>query len=406
LYLNPINHAFTNHKYDPLDHLEISPEFGTHEDLDRLLHETHARGMRLVLDGVFNHMGRNAPIFRNALAAEDGPYRNWFVFGSQYPGGARVWFGAENLPELNLEHQRVREYVYAAHNSVVRSYVRRGIDGWRLDVASDVGFDVLRAITQAAHDENPESLVVGETWNYPKEWLSHVDGTISFTLREIILCTLQQRIAPLAANAMIERLIVDSGIEPLLKSWLLLENHDTPRLATVVPELRQRRLAQLLQFTLPGSPALYYGSELGMTGGNDPEMRAPMRWDLVQADQPDLAWTRRLVALRRRHRALRIGDFRRIESANLIAFERYTDRVQDTVIILMNPAERAVTDTVLIANSRLMNTAPLTDILSDTRHSRLMNAGLLEVSLAPRDFLLLSPNVEPLCGYTPYKRVP
>ena len=81
------------------------------------------------------------------------------------------------------------------------------------------------------------------------------------------------------AGRMLSRIIDDAGIEPMLKSWLLLDNHDTPRLATVLPESSQRKLAQMLQFTLPGSPNLYYGSELGMIGGNDPEMRAPMRWD-------------------------------------------------------------------------------------------------------------------------------
>ena len=189
VYLNPIHLAWTNHKYDALDYKALSPEFGSGADLDALIADTHAHGMKFVLDGVFNHMGRNSAIFREAASGPGSRYRDWFVWGPQYPGGARVWMDAENLPELNLENPAVRDYVYARPDSVVQSYLARGVDGWRLDVASDIGFAYLGELTRAAHQRRPGSLVVGEIANYPQQWFPHVDAVMDFTLREIILRT-------------------------------------------------------------------------------------------------------------------------------------------------------------------------------------------------------------------------
>ncbi|WP_395702364.1 glycoside hydrolase family 13 protein [Aquabacterium sp.] len=406
LYLNPIHLAFTNHKYDALDHRALSPEFGTRDDVIALADELHRRGLRLVLDGVFNHMGRQAPIFRAAEADPQSPWRDWFHFGPQYPGGTRSWWLAENLPELNLENPAVREHLFNGPDSVVRRFLRDGADGWRLDVAVDLGYAFLHELTQAAHDEKPGALVVGEIANYPSAWFPAVDAVMNFPLREIILRLAAGRLEAPTAQRMIERLVGDAGIEPLLKSWLMLDNHDTPRLATVLPAEPRRRLAQALQFTLPGAPNLYYGSELGMTGGDDPAMRAPMRWDLVRDDNRALQWTRQLVALRRAHRALRIGEFRPLTTTRLLGFERHTDRVRDTVLVLANPGDEAVNETVLVANSSLMNAKRLLNLLEPDRPPLVMNAALLDVSLPPQGLLLLAPETDPPGGYSAYKRVP
>jgi glycosidase len=405
LYLNPIHLAYTNHKYDALDYTKVSPEYGTRDDVKALAQNVHQRKMKLVLDGVFNHMGHNSDIFKQASANPASPYRDWFYFGKEFAGGARAWALAQSLPELNLENPRVREYVYAGENSVVRSYLRDGVDGWRLDVAPDIGFAILDELTRAAHTQKPGSLVVGEIANYPKEWFPSVDAVMNFNVREIILQTVSGRIDAQTAGRMVSRIIDDAGIEPILKSWLMLDNHDTSRLATVLPDERKRRLAQILQFTMPGSPNLYYGSEVGMKGGEDPEMRAPMRWDLVKDDNADLKWTRQLITLRKEHRGLRIGNFRLITANQLLAFERYTDRAEDSVFVIANPGAKEITETVLLANSKLMNGGAMLDMMGGTTKIPSINASLLTITVPAGGYWVLRPDVKGAGGYTPYKRV-
>ncbi|MBX3059284.1 MAG: glycoside hydrolase family 13 protein [Anaerolineae bacterium] len=407
LYLNPIHLAYTNHKYDALDFMKISPEFGNRDDFLRLVIDVHARDMKLVLDGVFNHMGRNAPIFQDALENPTSPWRDWFAIGPQFAGGARAWTGFQNLPELNLENPAVRAYLYENPDSVVRSYLRDGADGWRLDTAFELGPDYLRDLTDAAHLEKPGSLVVGEIVNYPGKWLESIDAVMNFNLRKIVLGLASGEISPSLAGRMLDRLVSDSGIEPLLKSWVVIDNHDIPRIASQIPGDALRRLVQALQFTLPGAPNIYYGSEVGMTGGNDPENRGPMRWDLVHDDNPELAWIKKLIALRKQHRALRIGNFRLLASERLLAFERYTDRALETIVVLVNPADTAVTEQVLIANEFLMDDTPLIDLLAPADFPAVctVQAAFITVAMPPETILILTPRERSLGGYSRYKRV-
>ena len=369
--------------------------------------DAHARGMKVVLDGVFNHMGRNAPIFQDALTNPASPWRDWFAIGPQYGGGARAWIGVQNLLELNLENPAVRGYLYEDADSVVRSYLRDGADGWRLDTAYELGYDYLRDLTRAAHEEKAGSLVVGEIVNYPAEWLQSLDAVMNFSLRHIVLDAASGVIPPATAGRMADRLIRDAGIEPMLKSWMVIDNHDIPRIATQVPEVSQRRLVQALQFTLPGAPNIYYGSEVGMTGGGDPENRGPMRWDLVHDDNPELVWIKKLIALRKAHRALRIGNFRLVESDKLLAFERYTDRALETVTVLANPSSAPVTERMMIANAGLMDDTPMTDGLSpaDTPSVCTVGAGFMTVTVPAQTVMALMPRERSLGGYSRYKRI-
>ena len=275
-------------------------------------------------------------------------------------------------------------------------------------MALDIGFNYLDGLTRAAHAEKPGSLVVGEIANYPKEWFPAVDGVMNFTLREIILRTAAYHLSAATAARMIDRMVSESGTENLLKSWLFLDNHDTARLGTTLPDERQRRLAQLLQFTLPGAPNLYYGTELGMTGGDDPEMRAPMRWDLATPDNAALQWTKQLIALHKAHRALRIGNFRLVTADKLLAFERYTDRAEDTVVVLVNPGTTDLKETVMVANSKLMNTFKMMDLLGSLPAGEApvtLMSSLLQVSVPAGGFVVLAPEITPAGGYSAYKRV-
>lgn len=430
LYLNPIHSGYTNHKYDSLDFNVVSPEFGTREDVKQLAADLKRRGMKLVLDGVFNHMGRNSERFKRALAEAEAERagrraapspkrapsgggreaagghgdRNWFVFGPQYPSGVRVWWDAENLPELNLEHAPVRDHLWRAPDSVVRSWLRDGADGWRLDVAYDIGFRYLAELTAAAHAEKPGSLVVGEIPNYPREWFPALDGVMQISLHKLVHDVANGKLPAADFQRMVDRMFRDADYEHLLKSWVLLDNHDSPRLATAIPDPKARRLAQVLQFALPGSPNLYYGTELGMEGGEDPAMRAPMRWDRVETGHPDLAWTKQLIALRKQHRALRVGDWRTAEaSGGVIAFERHTDRVGDSIIVVVNPQPQAVDAAVLLTNSKLMDGDNLVDLL--TGQILRCQFAMVHATVPAKTAFVLKPQLVRPNGYSNFKRV-
>lgn len=403
VYLNPIFDSLSNHKYDATDYLKISPEYGTMKDLQELAHRLHAQDRYLMLDGVFNHVGVQNSLFQAAQDASSA-YRSWFDFDERYPEGVRLWADAKSLPELNLEHDAVKDYIYRSPNSVIRSYLRAGIDGWRLDVAFDIGYQFLRELTDCAHLEKPGSMIVGETWNYPRQWLVAMDGVMNFTMRELIFHAVQGTLPPNRINTLLQRLVEDADYDALLRSWIMLDNHDTVRLSHRLPMFADQQLAQVLQFTLPGSPNLYYGSEVGMTGASDPENRAPMRWDLVHDNNAVLHWTKQLIALHQSERALKKGEYLPIEAHHLIAYERYTDRVDETVIVVINPTQEAMKEHLLIPDSSLMNFSKF-DVLLGTTVPMTLIAGFLEIELPAKSFVVLKPITIATKSYTPYKRV-
>ena len=364
VYLNPVFASFTNHKYDAWDYHRIDPAFGTRAELAALSKDLHGRGMKLVLDGVFNHMGRKSPYFQAALKDPKSPWRPFYNFKAGNPPYVG-WMDVANLPELNLEDRRVQDYVYKRPDSVLQSYVRKeGVDGWRLDVAFDIGFALLADMNAALKTAKKDAVLIGEIWNYPEEWSPSVDGVMNMHGRAAILAMLQGKLAGPITSAIWETMIADAGIEPILKSWLVLDNHDTPRLATSLPQDWQMRMARTLQLTLPGSPCLYYGSELGMAGGDDPEQRAPMRWDLATAENPTLAFHRRLLALRKAEPALRYGDFRRLHTSTLFGFLRRTNSVRDTVLVLANPTDQPVTEVVQVRESKFQDASDVQDVFT------------------------------------------
>ena len=397
LYLNPIFDALTNHKYDTTDYMNVSPEFGTREDLRSLADACHEKGIHLVLDGVFNHVSRRHPLLREAPAM--------FTADASSPGGMLCWWDVANLPELRWENPAVGAMICDGPDSVVRRYLREdGVDGWRLDVAYELGPRILKRITDAAHHEKPGSLVLGEIWSYPDAWCQVQDGVLNFHFRQLLLHLLRRDASGAHIGRLLAAAVADAGIEPLLRSWLVLDNHDTPRINTVLRHAWQRRVARLLQLTLPGSPNIYYGSELGMEGGDDPQMRAPMRWDLVNAQNEELAWTRRLLRLRGETRALRVGDLRVLPSEELLCFTRLTDRVDEAVLVVVNPTSQARGEVLPLPEARLMNDEPLYDALSRAR-TRVL-AGTVHIKVPPRTARVFRPRIRrggP--GYSAYKRI-
>ncbi len=405
LYLNPIHQAYTNHKYDAQDYFEVSEEYGTREDVVFLAEETEERGMQLVLDGVLNHMGRTSPYFQEALKNPESKWQEWYYINTKYPAGYRAWYNVPNLPEINLESQAVRDRLWNDPDSLIQGYIRDGVDGWRLDVAFDIGYNYLRELTDAAHLAKSDALVIGEIWNYPPEWFEHTDAVMNMTQRELILSMLRGQVEPRVSKMHMDRLVRDSNYEALLRSWVMLDNHDTSRLRTVMPEPWQQRLAQALQFTLPGSPCIYYGVELGMEGGEDPEQRAPMRWDLVAEDNRFYQWFRKLVTIRKENRALVVGDYVELDTKVLFGFMRKTDSVDETVLIIVNPTGSEVTEFLMPRESKWMSGTQIVDQLTGQEFT--VFSGTSSITVPPHTAYILKAEFDRTAPeYSPYKRVP
>jgi glycosidase len=408
LYLNPIHLAYTNHKYDSADYLSVSPEYGSRAELRMLVGDAHARGLKVMLDGVFNHVGRRHAHFQEAMRDERSPFRSWFFIGSQYPNGYRGWADVANLPDLHVERDEVREHLWLARESVVRSYLRDGIDGWRLDVASDLGPNFLRELTDCAHHERPGSAIVGEIWNAPAGWEGALDGILNMNARMILLdyCRGQADAATTADR--LRDMVDDAGIEFILRCWTTLENHDTERLAHLVPNEAARRVAHVLQATLPGCPNLYMGQELGTPGGADPENRAPMRWDLVHDGNPEWCFVRGLYRARRAMRALSKGDVVFLRGRRLLAFLRTTEHTLESALVVANMEDVEVEETLSVRDGRIMAGTNFRDALAFDRpdaFSAHVHMGFVTLKLPPKSVRVLRV-VPPAAGqHSPYKRM-
>jgi neopullulanase len=360
IYLNPIFSATSNHRYNASDFETVDPLLGGEAAFRELLDRAHERGIRIVLDGVFNHCGRGFGPFQHVL--ENGlasPYRDWFYLdddvlagrrridafpadGHHGPPGYRSWWDHQALPKLRLEHSPVREYVLG----VAERWLRFGIDGWRLDVPADVEDPTFwPAFRERVRAINPEAYLVGEIWDEAPDWLSgdRFDALMNYPLGVAILgfasggrldqaaidgqSDYRRALRPLDGPALAARLEhLGGSLDPAVgeAQYNLIGSHDTPRARRVLAgDVAGLQLATLLLLTLPGAPSIYYGDELAMDGGPDPDCR---RGYPTTPDGPALemrTFVRAAIAARRDHRALRRGGVRIVAAqGGAIAFER------------------------------------------------------------------------------------
>lgn len=362
IYLTPIFQSASNHRYHTYDYFHVDPLLGGDEALRELLDRAHARGMRVVLDGVFNHTGRGFWPFHHILeTGSASPYRDWFHLDEEVLEGRRLltpypphdamtgrslgyeaWWGLPALPKLNTDHPAVREYLL----SVAEHWLRFGIDGWRLDVPAEIDDEAFwQAFRRRCRAVRPDAYLVGEIWVVAPEWLrgDRFDALMDYPLAEAILgfvggpsLDLQvvashheyaQHIRPLDGPAFAARLVELLGVydpDVVAVQLNLIGSHDAPRALTVLGgDTAALRMATLLQAALPGAPCVYYGDEIGLTGGNDPACRAAFPWDERQWDRPLRSFVRSVLHLRGSEPALRHGSTTAVAAAGpAIAIER------------------------------------------------------------------------------------
>jgi cyclomaltodextrinase len=383
IYLNPIFSAASNHRYNTFDFLSVDPLLGGDAALRELLDKAHARNARVILDGVFNHVGRGFWPFHHVLeAGRDSPYRDWFYLdaevlaghrglhaydvprgGPAIGRGYRAWWDVPALPKLRVEHPPVREYLLG----VAEHWLRFGIDGWRLDVPQDVEDPTFwPEFRRRVRGVRPDAYIVGEIWEEAPGWLTgdRFDAVMNYPLGVAILGfvggpALDGAVIAGQSNyaralvgldgvgfgASLERLTGLYDPDVTAVQFNLIGSHDTPRALSVMGgDPARLRLAALLQLTLPGAPSIYYGDELAMPGAADPDCRRayPVAGEALSPESAAMrAFVRAAIRARGEHIALRRGEVRVAAAAERwIALERTAEGRR--AVVAVNAGETPV----------------------------------------------------------------
>lgn len=349
LYLNPIFLASSTHRYNTSDYFTVDPKLGDLKTFHAFLDLAHHHRFHVIIDGVFNHCGRGFFAFNDVLEnQEHSPYLNWFHV-TNFPvdayslGDARdylAWWNIKSLPKFNTNNPAVRQYLL----DVAHYWIEQGVDGWRLDVPNEIDDDdfwaEFRSVVKAA---NPEAYILGEIWTADPRWVGegHFDGLMNYPVRDALLRLLQTGTLDIPHfKSKLDSLLQLYPAENLQAMYVPLGSHDTERLLTVLGgNVKKAQLALLFQFAFPGAPAIYYGDEIGLVGGKDPECRAAFPWDERNWDTSLRLWVKNLIALRRENPALCKGGLEWVCSnpiSGCLAFVRKDQA--ECVLVIMNPS--------------------------------------------------------------------
>ena len=316
IYLNPIFAARSYHRYDTLDYYRIDPHMGAEDDLRDLVRRAHALGIRIILDGVFNHVSSDHPFFRDVL--EKGRASRYYSCFYALPETPRLPAAGElrgytcfsyvaDMPKTNTADPFLRQYFCDVGAYWVRKF---DVDGWRLDVANELDDGFLRAFRASVKAAKSDALIVGEVWENAAHYLGGdmLDSAMNYDFRRYCRRFFaEQTVDAETFDTNVSTLLLRYNENALFAQLNLLDSHDVSRFLSLCGGKTERmELAVLLQMTFPGMPCVFYGDEKGLCGESEPEYRRPMEWD---ASSPLEEVYRRMIALRKTHPALRYGSF-------------------------------------------------------------------------------------------------
>lgn len=358
VYLNPIFLADSNHRYDTNDYFEIDSLLGTKEDFVSLIQALHQNNIRVILDGVFSHVGKNSRYFNQdgrygdnvgASRTQASEYYPWFTF-TDYPSDYQSWWGIKDLPEVNKECQSFQEMIYAGENNVIDYWTSMGVDGWRLDVADELP-DVFIEGIRATLAKYEHKILIGEVWEDASNKISYgnrrnyvfgnnLQGVMNYPFREAIVDLLLHRSSVNQICRKLTSLLENYPLQFVLQSLTNVGTHDTKRIYSELYENEHKFLLALsLLFVLPGVPCLYYGDERQMKGETDPDNRAFFPWH--NENQRIVQFCQRWINYRKAHRSLQRGDTNFFYQGELFGCLRiYED---EWTVLFVNPSEREQT---------------------------------------------------------------
>lgn len=372
IYLSPIFKAFSNHRYDTGDYLKVDELLGTEDDFKRLLDAAHEKGMKVILDGVFNHSGADSLYFNKfgtydslgAYQSKSSPYYDWYYF-KKFPDEYACWWGCDNVPDLNKSNKDYRALVFGK-NGVVEKWQKLGADGWRLDVVDELPIDFVNLLIKKIKSVNKDALVIGEVWEDASTKVSYgelrpyllgdqLDGTMNYPFMNAIIAYVRDGDEKFFKDT-VQSILENYPKETVYCLMNSLGTHDTVRIINALSDVRAHGwskthklgyklpdseyekakkklyLASVLQFTLPGIPSIFYGDEAGLQGFDDPINRRPYPWG--SEDKEILAHYKKLGRIRRENRAVFSGGFNMRDENGLVAYERASG--DDEILIAVN----------------------------------------------------------------------
>ena len=362
IYLNPIFEAASNHRYDTSDYLKIDPFLGSEEDFTELVKAAENQGIRLILDGVFNHTGDNSVYFNKygkypslgAYQSKNSPYYSWYSF-QEFPDKYSSWWGIDILPEVNESSEEYQNFIFNK-GGVLKKWLNLGASGYRLDVADELPDFFLEKLRKSVKEENPNAIIIGEVWEDASNKVAYsarraylqgyeLDSVMNYPLKEAIISYMQTGNAAELLNSI--RVLLDHYPKQTVDCLMnILGTHDTARILTVlggiycnnkeemasknaylnenekIIAIEKLKMAAVLQYTLPGVPCLYYGDENGMEGHIDPFCRRCFDWDNLNEDL--IGFYSKLGELREKYKEIfKDGDFQDIIiNESLICYKR------------------------------------------------------------------------------------
>lgn len=372
IYLSPIFKAYSNHRYDTGDYLKVDELLGTEDDFKRLLDAAHEKGMKIILDGVFNHSGADSLYFNKfgtydslgAYQSKSSPYYDWYYF-KKFPDEYACWWGCDNVPDLNKSNKDYRALVFGK-NGVVEKWQKLGADGWRLDVVDELPIDFVNLLIKKIKSVNKDALVIGEVWEDASTKVSYgelrpyllgdqLEGTMNYPFMNAIIAYVRDGDEKFFKDT-VQSILENYPKETVYCLMNSLGTHDTVRIINALSDVRAHGwskthklgyklpdseyekakkklyLASVLQFTLPGIPSIFYGDEAGLQGFDDPINRRPYPWG--SEDKEILAHYKKLGRIRRENRAVFSGGFNMRDENGLVAYERASG--DDEILIAVN----------------------------------------------------------------------
>ena len=389
IYLNPIFKAYSNHKYDTGDYETIDPMFGDEETFKELCKKANDMGIRIILDGVFNHTGSNSRYFNKngeydsvgAYQSQDSPYYTWFRF-MDWPNVYESWWGMTTLPQIEEHSEECRKYLLSGEDAIVKKWIKNGASGWRLDVVDELPGFFVKELRSGVKSVSEDAVIIGEVWEDASNKSAYgerreyflgkeLDSVMNYPMRRALIDAASGKIDAAEFNARLMN-IKENYPEPAYYSLLnMVTSHDVERIMTIMGDAPSRHdmskdfhaqfnldgyalelakeratLVLGLQMTLPGVPCIFYGDEIGMQGYGDPFCRQTFPWDKINEIDPDGRVRKRykdMISLRNSSKAFSIGEFDSVyQGGHVYGFIRYYKNEKYVVMVNMGTTEEYV----------------------------------------------------------------